>query len=97
MYDEDWLPTKKKKVSTDTGYTSDLEKQFPRIAQQITLMWGAPDFPKFLSSLMIDDRGDRKGFPKEVLEEMLFLHTIHDAKVGRSAASDISAGYRVFK
>jgi hypothetical protein len=94
MYN-DWQP--KPKRAQDPRYPSEIERSFPRIAEKIVLMWGATDFPEFLNALMIDDRGDRSGFPREVIEEMLFLHAIHDARVGRQGAMDVTDKYRVFK
>lgn len=67
----------------DPNYVSALEKHFPRIADKITLMWGAEEFPEFLSGLMIDNRGDRQGFPLAVIEEMMFLNEIHDVRLGK--------------
>ena len=53
---------------------SEIEKQFPRIARSITLLWGYPEFLQYVDKLCLDDRGDRQGFPREVVEELLFLH-----------------------
>jgi hypothetical protein len=72
----------KKAEPKDISYTSAIEKRFPHVAQKIVLMWGTPDFSEFLNKLMIDDRGDRSGFPPEVIDEMLFLHAINDTRRG---------------
>jgi hypothetical protein len=61
---------------------SALEKQFPRIAQNITLMWGFPEFLKYLEKISVDERGNRKGFPTEVMEELMLLHAVHLIKQG---------------
>lgn len=80
--------------SIDPHYVSALEKHFPRIVDKITLMWGSKEFPEFLSSLMIDNRGDRQGFPLEVIEEMMFLNEIHDARLGKRTVVT-KDGYRI--
>jgi hypothetical protein len=85
---------KKKPEPVDPNYVSSLEKRFPRIVDKITMMWGAKEFPEFLSSLMIDDRGDRQGFPLDVIEEMMFLHEIHDARQGKRTVV-AREGYRI--
>ena len=85
---------KKKTAPLDPNYVSALEKQFPRIVEKITLMWGAKEFPDFLSTLMIDRRGDRQGFPFDVLEEMMFLTEIHDYRLGKRTVVDKTT-YRI--
>ncbi|MEO6023335.1 MAG: hypothetical protein ABIP64_09500 [Burkholderiales bacterium] len=78
----------------DPNYLSALEKHFPRIVDKIVLMWATEEFPEFLNGMMIDKRGDRQGFPLEVLEEMMFLTTLHDNRYGeRSMAT--SKDYRI--
>jgi hypothetical protein len=66
----------------DINSFSELEKQFPRIARNITLLWGFPEFTQFMNKLYIDERGNRQGFPKEVMEELMLLHSIHVANQG---------------
>ena len=43
---------------------------------------GSLEFESFASDLIIDHRGDRKGLPKEVLSELLFLYALHLAMFG---------------
>ncbi len=85
---------KKKTDPKDPNYVSALEKRFPRIADKIVLMWGAPEFPQYLTSLMIDKRGDRQGFPFDVLDEFMFLNEFHDFRQGTRTVVDKSA-YRI--
>lgn len=61
---------------------SALEKQFPRIAQGITLVWGYPEFLKYIEKISMDVRGHRRGFPKEVMEEIMLLQSVHLIKHG---------------
>jgi hypothetical protein len=58
-------------------YLSAIEEKFPRIAEQITLLWGHPEMEKFFEKLMYDDRGGREGFPEDVMSELVFLGFIH--------------------
>ena len=59
-----------------TNPLSHLENQFPHIAQALTEKWGTPDIDAYLSNLMMDNRGTRKGFPSEVAEELMLIDTI---------------------
>jgi hypothetical protein len=85
---------KKKSDPKDPNYVSAVEKRFPRIAEKIVLMWGAAEFPQYLSTLMIDKRGDRQGFPFDVLEEFMFLNEFHDYRQGKRTVVDKST-YRI--
>jgi uncharacterized protein len=58
-------------------YVSALEAQFPRIAEKIVLLWGYPELERFFEKLMYDDRGDREGFPPDVMSELVFLGLLH--------------------
>ena len=60
---------------------SSIEKIFPRIAKQIVMHWGQPEFEKFASNLIIDDRGNRHGLPPEVLSDLLFLYNLHSERL----------------
>ena len=61
---------------------SALERLFPRIAKQVITHWGQKEFEQFASDLIIDNRGDRRGLPKEVLSDILFLYALHLDMVG---------------
>lgn len=50
-----------------------VEKRFPRIANELCTHWGSKDIDPYIDGLLIDDRGDRMGFPIEVLDELMFL------------------------
>ncbi len=48
-----------------------LTEQFPRLANPIALNWNSPsDCSAFISSLMLDRRGGRRGFPGDVLQDI---------------------------
>ena len=82
------------KEPVDRKYVSALEKGFPRVVDKILLMWGAKEFPEFLSTLMIDTRGGRQGFPFEVIQELMFLQEIHDYRLGKRTTVT-KEGYRI--
>ncbi|HTN94214.1 MAG TPA: hypothetical protein VMJ33_06525 [Gallionella sp.] len=55
-------------------------EQFPRIGEKISLMWGYIELQEYLSTIILDQRGGRLGFPKPVLAALLEIHRRH-AKV----------------
>src|SRR6202521_475085 len=58
-----------------------LGQQFPRIANKLAILWEEPAVcRKFLTSLMLDDRGDRAGFPPEVIMELGALEAYMDTR-----------------
>ncbi|MDP2639962.1 MAG: hypothetical protein Q8Q16_04740 [Betaproteobacteria bacterium] len=57
-----------------------IQRLFPRIAKAIELMWGNPELDDYLHKLILDQRGDRVGFPAEVLGALLKLHNQHTAR-----------------
>ncbi|MFO1321053.1 MAG: hypothetical protein U1F52_15685 [Burkholderiales bacterium] len=52
--------------------TSALEG-FPHITSAITSLWGKDGFDEYLGKLIVDERGTRKGFTMDAMEELLFL------------------------
>jgi len=54
-----------------------LEEQFPRIADAIVLLWGNPEMDTYFNKITLDERGDREGFPSEVMSDLLMLATLH--------------------
>ena len=52
----------------------DLAVQFPRIVNQTAKLWLRPaQMDKYLDGLLVDTRGNRKGFPPGVLMELTNL------------------------
>jgi len=62
-------------------YQSVLETRFPRILQAIQALWGYPEMNLYFSKLMMDERGDRDGFPPEAWEEIHLLMELHQCLV----------------
>jgi len=59
-----------------------LRGQFPRILNQLADAWHSPSsFDALTSSLLIDNRGQRQGFPFEVVTELTELREYYFAMV----------------
>ncbi len=55
-----------------------LAEQFPRLANLIAINWNSPsDCSAFISSLLLDQRGGRRGFPGEVVQDIQNLRVYH--------------------
>lgn len=61
---------------------------FPHIAQSITLLWGHDGFDEYLAKLIVDERGTRKGFAMDAMEELLFI-----ARVARARKALFGMGF----
>jgi hypothetical protein len=46
---------------------------YPHLLQPLCTLWGHPEFDRYVNRLLVDERGGRKGFSAEVVEELLFL------------------------
>jgi hypothetical protein len=59
----------------------DLLRTFPRIANALARVWSHPaECRSYMEDLIVDRRGNRSGFPAEVLENLL---TLRDYYLGR--------------
>lgn len=63
---------------TDLDDMTELERDFPRIVEKLTFLWGQDGVSSFLSHLLIDDRGDRQGFSGDIMAELMFLNNLHE-------------------
>lgn len=54
-------------------YPHSLETQYERILVKIVQLWETPEIDAYFSDLLIDKRGGRKGFPKNVLADIVRL------------------------
>ena len=52
---------------------SAIEKRFPRIANDMGSLWGTQEIDNYIDGMLLDGRGDRMGFPIDVLDELMFL------------------------
>ena len=56
-----------------------LMRRFPRIANQLAAVWSETQSVRsHLDSLLVDGRGNRQGFPPDVLRELLSLRLYHE-------------------
>jgi hypothetical protein len=52
---------------------------FPRIANLLAVLWQDPNSLRaYLEDLLVDKRGNRQGFPLDVLRELLELRAFYD-------------------
>ncbi len=63
---------------------SAIERRFPHIARELSALWQTGQIGPYLDSLLIDNRGGRKGFPADALDELMFLsgmrwHLLHQS------------------
>jgi hypothetical protein len=64
----------RRRIPPDTTMPeSAIELRFARVARELISRWNGPDIDAYLDSLLIDTRGNRMGFPSDVLEEIMFL------------------------
>lgn len=70
-----------------------LERHHPHIVEKLVLLWGYPECLDFLRSLVIDWRGNRQGFRREVMAELVFLHALLPHRVPGSSPWD-ETGHR---
>ena len=66
-----------------------VEQAFQRIAEGLVGVWGTAQFDDFMQKLLIDERGDRKGFPSEVAEALLRLSRMHAERYGFGKKDDV--------
>lgn len=64
------------------NYVSDIERAFPHITQRLVRDWGKAAVLPYLDSLLVDSRGGRRGFPFEVLQEIMLVREVHVARSG---------------
>lgn len=55
-------------------------ESFPHIAATITSMWDQDGFDQYLAKLIVDERGTRKGFSMDAMEELMLLGRLSRSK-----------------
>lgn len=55
-------------------------EDFEHIARTITELWGKDGFDEYLARLIVDERGTRKGFTMDAMEELLLLARLARAR-----------------
>ncbi|MDI6748030.1 MAG: ankyrin repeat domain-containing protein [Rhodocyclaceae bacterium] len=77
--------------SLGDSYPSHLEKQYDRVLTRIEKLWGKPEVSDYFSELLMDTRGGRKGFPNEVMKEIMMLRELSDQETLRKAEKNEDA------
>jgi tankyrase len=67
------------------NYPYALEEHFDRILIMIEQLWDTPEIHDYFSGLIIDSRGGRRGFPKDVMEDILRLRQVRQSHYIREA------------
>ena len=52
---------------------SSIETNFPHIAEKLILVWGYAECFAYLSELIIDNRGNRMGFDRDIMSDLMLL------------------------
>jgi tankyrase len=68
-----------------TSYPSSLERDFERILIKIEALWDTPQIHDYFSDLLIDKRGGRKGFPPDVLADIIRLRDARELETFKAA------------
>lgn len=58
-------------------YPQTIERDFPRILEKLTDLWGSPVLKPYIDSLIFSDRPSRNGFPADVAAELFRLSNLH--------------------
>jgi len=57
---------------------STIEQFFPQIARKLVMVWPSEACAAYLTSLIVTERETRQGFPPDVIDDLLMLHSIND-------------------
>lgn len=52
-------------------------EQYTHLIEPLCALWGHPEFDRFVSRLIVNERGSRRGFSAEVMDELLFLASLN--------------------
>jgi len=66
-------------------YPHSLEEQFGRVLTKIEQLWDTEQIDDYFCDLIIDKRGGRKGFPKDVMDDILQLRTLRELETLKRA------------
>lgn len=70
-------------------YPYSLENKYPRVFGKLISLWDAPEINAYFMELMVDQRGDRAGFPPDVAAEIVHLSLIHAAHHHNTQTQDV--------
>jgi len=57
---------------------------YPVVGNKIEKLWGSAALQRYFNSIIIDDRGDRNGFPIYIGTVLLRMHSLHDRLVSEN-------------
>lgn len=72
---------------------SALEQQFPRIAMRLVELWHNQTCGDYLRTLLMDERGDRQGFPPDVMNDLILLDSIHWSNADRHDPFGVNSSF----
>jgi hypothetical protein len=50
---------------------------YPNISNKIAALWGSVQLHKYLNQVIIDDRGNRQGFPQPIISALMRIYQHH--------------------
>ena len=56
-------------------------EHYPSIGEKIRQTWGSIELQRYLTNIIIDERGGRQGFPPAIASAMLRIYTDHSKLV----------------
>lgn len=73
----------------DSSAYACVNDKFPRIAAELKLFWGQPEFVSHIEALIVDTKrgGTRKGFPFDVVNALTELLDLHNAEFPNLSSS----------
>jgi hypothetical protein len=80
--DEEGKPKPKRTGPPERVLVRAALETYPHIIEAVCIFWGGRECDTYLSKLVIDTRGGRRGFPQEVMDELLFLAEVATIKSG---------------
>jgi hypothetical protein len=72
------------------AHLSIIWEQFPRIGEKISMMWGYVELQNYLGTVILDERGNRQGFPKPVLAALMEIHQHHAGMIPQDNAGPVT-------
>ncbi len=76
-------------------YPSCLEERFDRILLKIEQLWDSPEIEDYFCDLILDKRGGRQGFPKDVMDDILQLRDLRESETIRRGECKDDAIYEL--
>jgi hypothetical protein len=74
-------------------YPRHIEEKHSRILEALASLWGDMEIHDYFDKVLFDSRGNRQGFPVEVMQELMMLQKIHDHRFPRAAATLSPTGW----